>query len=117
MPEDKLIKSGQITLPRVLFLAACGAVLVVIVAGGYLKWGYLLLTAVLCVLLGVIAADYGVKMDHVDLDSPLAGTPQSGAAVPMNAATTAVASNRSAAEAAEPVRMKKKAGRPAKRRR
>jgi len=66
MPEDKVIKSGQFTLGRVLFLAACGIVLFVIVAKGFLIYGYLLLTLVLCVLLFLIATDYGVDLDKVD---------------------------------------------------
>jgi hypothetical protein len=69
MPEDKVIKSGQLTLPRLVFLAACGGVLFIIVAYGLLNIGYLLLTAVLCGLLLLIAMDYGVNMEKVDLSS------------------------------------------------
>src|SRR5262249_37257923 len=63
VPEDKAIKSGQLTLPRVVFLAACGGILFVIVAYGWLNIGHLLLTAVLCGLLLLIAMDYAVNME------------------------------------------------------
>jgi hypothetical protein len=68
MAEDKLIKSGQFTITRLLFLAACGALIfgVVALGGQFLRFGYLLLTAVICVLLYLISIDYGVTMDKVD---------------------------------------------------
>ncbi|MGH9759383.1 MAG: hypothetical protein ACREDR_26800 [Blastocatellia bacterium] len=119
MPEDKIIKSGQITAPRILFLALCGAVLVVIVAEGYLKIGYMLLTAVLCVLLGLIAADYGVAMDHVDLAATPApaGPPVSGLAATTNSAAVAGAGGKGAVTSDISVKVKKKSGRAPKRRR
>ena len=66
MPEkDKIIKSGQFTVPRLFFLALSGVVVFVIVATGRLNIGYILLTLVLCVLLYLIATDWGVQMDEV----------------------------------------------------
>jgi hypothetical protein len=68
MADEKILKSGQFTIARLLFLAACGAVIVGIVAlgGQFLSIGYLLLSAVICVLLYLVAIDYGVKMDTID---------------------------------------------------
>lgn len=85
MAEDKMIKSGQFTLARLLFLVVAGGVIVGIVALGglFLKVGYMLLSAVICVLLYLVAVDYGVKMDTIDtsarsqalpLESAVAGT-------------------------------------------
>ncbi|HKV41447.1 MAG TPA: hypothetical protein VJX67_19730 [Blastocatellia bacterium] len=107
MPEDKVIKTGQITLPRILFLCACGGVLVVTVAYGYLIYGYLLLTLVLCVLLGVIAFDYGVNMDKVEFDaSPVEG-----------AAFASAASAEASPASTQNARLKKRSNRPVKKRR
>jgi hypothetical protein len=78
--RDKLIKSGQLTLPRLLFLAAIGGIIVLTVyyGGVWLSVGYWLMTLGISVLLFLIAIDYGVKMDRVDLSnaqSTAAGTP------------------------------------------
>ena len=69
MAEDKIIKSGQLTLPRLVFLALAGGLIALFVARGgvWLTVGYFALTAFLCVLLFLIAIDYGVKMDKVRL--------------------------------------------------
>ena len=109
MPEDKVIKSGQFTLPRLIFLAACGGILFVIVATGWLNVGYLLLTAVLCVLLLLIAMDYGVNMEKVDLSS----TPSQAAA----GTAAALSSERPATPAVRVQPARRRSGRPAKRRR
>ena len=68
MAEDKLIKSGQITWKRILFLAVCGVVIVgfVWLGGQALRYGYLLLTAAICVLLYLIAIDYGIHLDKFE---------------------------------------------------
>ena len=68
MAEDKLIKSGQFTFARLLFLAGCGALIFgfVYMGGNFLKYGYILLTAFICVLLYLVAVDYGVSMDTID---------------------------------------------------
>jgi|SRR5215471_13243071 len=66
MAEDKLIKSGQFTLKRFLFLVVAGLILVGVVWSGQLNFGYLLLTAVLCVLLLLVGMDYGVNMEKVE---------------------------------------------------
>ena len=67
MPEkDKLIKSGQFTLPRLFFLLVSGVVVFVIVATGRLNIGYILLTLVICLLLYLIATDWGVQMEEIE---------------------------------------------------
>ncbi|HEY6331218.1 MAG TPA: hypothetical protein VI756_17960, partial [Blastocatellia bacterium] len=66
MPEDKVIKSGQFTFGRLAFLVVCGIALFIVVAKGLLLLGYVLLTLILCVLLFLIAIDYGVDLDKVD---------------------------------------------------
>ena len=75
MPEDKVIKSGQFTLPRLLFLAVSGLVVFVIVATGRLNIGYILLTLVLCVLLYLIATDWGVQMEEIQTGKLVATRP------------------------------------------
>ena len=108
--RDKIIKSGQFTIPRLLSLAAIGGLIVAMVAVGgiALTIGYWVLTLGICVLLYLIAIDYGIKMDKVDLTSH-----------PVQAAVTASAAV--ASETARPVtadaRPKRKSNRPAKRRR
>jgi hypothetical protein len=69
--RDKVIKSGQLTLPRILFLAAVGGVIAATVALGgiWLTIGYWLLTIGICVLLYLIAIDYGISMDRISLKS------------------------------------------------
>lgn len=113
--RDKVIKSGQVTLPRVLFLAAIGGIIVFTVyAGGiYLAIGYWFITLAICVLLFLIAIDYGVKMEKVNLQvepGQAAAAAAAAAVEPTNAATTGV-------KAAGEVRPKKRTSRPAKRRR
>ena len=84
MPEDKVIKSGQLTLPRFVFLVACGVALFAIINFGLLSIGYLLLTAVLCGLLLLIAMDYGVNMEKVDLTSNPSQAAAQAAALPQD---------------------------------
>ena len=109
MPEEKLIKSGQLTLPRLVFLALTGALIAFFVARGgvWLTVGYFALTAFLCVLLFLIAIDYGVTMDKVNLQ----GQPSEGPSLGPSPAAEAFKPT-----AAEP-RPKRKGSRPAKRRR
>ena len=68
MAEDKLIKSGQITLSRILFLGVAGGIIVATVAlgGVWLTVGYWLLTLGISGLLLLIAIDYGVHMEKVE---------------------------------------------------
>ncbi|HLG17241.1 MAG TPA: hypothetical protein VJH03_22520 [Blastocatellia bacterium] len=110
MAEDKLIKSGQLTIPRILFLVVVGGIIVAAVAKGgvYLSVGYWLLTVGLCVLLFLIAIDYGVQMEKVGL------SPQSAPGTPALEAQPAVITGGSSVSAPRP---KKRGGRPAKRRR
>ena len=67
--RDKIIKSGQLTLPRIAFLGLVGLVLWAIVyfGGVFLSIGYWLLTLAICGLLFLIAIDYGVKIEKVEL--------------------------------------------------
>ena len=68
MAQDKLIKSGQLTFTRILFLALCGGLIFAFVAlgGKFLSIGYLLVTLAICLLLFLIAIDYGVTMEKVE---------------------------------------------------
>jgi hypothetical protein len=108
--RDKVIKSGQLTLPRILFLAVIGGIIVFTVyAGGiYLTLGYWLITLALCVLLFLIAIDYGVNMEKVNL----AGNPVQAAA--MEADVAPVSSLKTSLGDPRP---KKRTARAAKRRR
>lgn len=111
--RDKVIKSGQVTLPRVLFLAAIGGIIVFTVyAGGiYLAIGYWFITLSICVLLFLIAIDYGVKMEKVNLAvEPAQAAAAAAAAEPATSATSGV-------KPTGEVRPKKRTSRPAKRRR
>ncbi len=109
MAQDRNMKSGQITLPRVLFLAAVGAIIVGTVALGgiFLTIGYWLITISFCVLLYLVMVDYGIKDQIVD-----PGVAQAAATLEPGAATA------SATATAAEARVRKRAGsRPAKRRR
>jgi hypothetical protein len=108
--RDKVIKSGQLTIPRLAFLAVVGLLLwaIVFLGGVYLSIGYWILTLGICGLLFLIAIDYGVHMDKVSLASE-----------PAQAAATEsgqVAASGLKASVAEP-KAKKRTSRPAKRRR
>jgi hypothetical protein len=67
MAQDKLIKTGQLTFARILFLVLCGSLLFAFVAlgGKFLTVGYILVTLAICFLLFLIAIDYGVSMEKV----------------------------------------------------
>jgi len=108
--RDKVIKSGQLTLPRIVFLIVVGGLIVFTVyAGGiYLSIGYWGLTLAICVLLFLIAIDYGVSIEKVNLARQPA---ELAVAAEPSAATPSINSPMS-----EP-RPKKRASRPAKRRR
>lgn len=110
--RDKVIKSGQLTLPRILFLAVIGGVIVFTVyAGGvYLSIGYWGLTIAICGLLFLIAIDYGVKMEKVTLTVE----PAQAAAAAMEPTGAATPSLKTTLGEARP---KKRPSRPAKRRR
>lgn len=107
--KDRVIKSGQLTFPRILFLAVVGGVIVATVAlgGVWLAIGYWLITLALCGLLYVVATDYGVKMDSVDLTGQPAQAATVEAAPISNAAATAPGE----------ARVKRRPARPVKRRR
>ena len=83
--RDKVIKSGQLTIPRLLFLAVVGGLIVAMVSlgGKALIIGYWGLTLAICVLLYLIAIDWRVKMEKVDLTGQAAQTtalPETGVA-------------------------------------
>jgi hypothetical protein len=105
MAEDKMLKSGQFTITRLLFLVVAGGVIVGVVAlgGKFLSIGYLLLSAVICVLLYLVAIDYGVKMDTIDTSARSQALPLESAA-----ATRAVA---------EDLKIRKRSAKSVKRRR
>ena len=67
--RDKVIKSGQFTIPRLAFLLLIGVILwaIVFFGGVFLSIGYWGLTIAICGLLFLIAIDYGVRMDKVSL--------------------------------------------------
>lgn len=111
--RDKVIKSGQFTLPRILFLAVIGGLIVAMMwLGEQHHWalivGYWVMTLAICVLLYLIAIDYGIHMDHIDLT----GHPAQPAASPDAAPATETARTTTSE-----VRVKRRTGRPVKRRR
>jgi hypothetical protein len=108
--KDKIIKSGQFTLGRLFFLAAIGGLIVAMVAIGGLALiiGYWALTLGICVLLYLIAIDYGIKMDKIDVTGPAQVTA---------AATGVPAAASEAPRTTSEARVKRKGNRPAKRRR
>ena len=114
--RDKVIKSGQLTLPRLFFLAVVGGVIVFTVyAGGvYLNIGYWLLTLSICGLLLLIAFDYGVKMDKVTFTGAATET-QAVSEATVTAAPT-IRTTMGGAATTGP-RTKRRTSRPAKRRR
>jgi hypothetical protein len=107
--KDRIIKSGQVTLPRLLFLAAVGGliVLMVYIGGIWLTIGYWLLTLSIAAVLFLSAIDYGVKMEKVDF----ATAETSPAVTPAQAVTTTTETRLPAQEA----RPKRRSNRPTKR--
>lgn len=104
MPEDKIIKTGQITFARLFFLAVFGALLFITVATGKLAIGYLVLNLVLSTLLMIIAFDRRISLQNTE-----AGP------------TTSLQSAATTATEPEPVikdpRVRRRGSRPVKRRR
>ena len=109
--RDKVIKSGQLTIPRIAFLVVIGIILwaIVFLGGVYLSIGYWFLTLAICGLLFLIAIDYGVKMEKVNL----AVEPAQAAA----ATESPVAATSGLKTSLGEPRPKKRTARPAKRRR
>jgi hypothetical protein len=107
MAQDKLIKTGQLTFARLLFLVFCGALLFAFVAlgGKFLTVGYFLVTLAICVLLFLIAIDYGVKIEKV--------TTSESAATPVLDQTVPVASTTPTSE----IKIKRRVNKAVKRRR
>ena len=70
--RDKVIKSGQLTIPRILFLVLVGGMIVMMVSlgGKALIIGYWVLTLAICGLLYLIAIDWRVNMERIDLTGP-----------------------------------------------
>ena len=108
--KDKVIKSGQLTLPRILFLVVIGIIVAGMVAlgGKFLSIGYMVLTLAICGLLYLIAIDYGVHMEKVD-----------PASHPVQTAAIESAPAGEAGRVAAPTegRVKRRPSRPVKRRR
>jgi hypothetical protein len=111
--RDKIIKGGQFTWPRMVFLAAVGIFVFLMVSaegGKYLSIGYWVLTLAICALLFMVAIDYGVQMEKVELTGR-----EFHAAVPAPSAVEPADRPRPAqVTVAKP---KRKGSRPAKRRR
>jgi len=63
--DDRLLKRGQLTMPRLLSLAAIAGFIVAAVwlGGVWLTIGYWAITVAFCLLLFLIAIDYGVDME------------------------------------------------------
>jgi hypothetical protein len=112
--RDKVIKSGQLTLPRLLFLVVVGGLIVFTVykGGVFLSIGYWLLTLSICGLLILIAIDYGVSMDKIALTS--GQTPETAGNISESAATEI---RTTMGDAARAPKAKRRASRPSKRRR
>ena len=108
--KDKVIKGGQLTLPRILFLAVIGVVIAGMVAlgGKFLIIGYWVLTLAICGLLYLIAIDYGVHMERVDL---------TGQAAQTAAIEAAPAGETTSGASPTEARVKRRTSRPVKRRR
>jgi hypothetical protein len=108
MAEDKIIKSGQLTLRRIIFMALAGGVIVLMVALGgiWLYIGYWLLTAAICIPLYLIATDYGVDFEQLHANAP------AGQATVIEPAVSEAAK-----VSPGDVRIKRRTSRPAKRRR
>jgi hypothetical protein len=112
--RDKIIKSGQFTWSRMLFLAVVGLFVFLMVSaegGKYLSIGYWVLTLAICGVLFMVAIDYGVEMEKVELSGREFHALQSS---PAPSAVEPVDRPRAAQVAAKP---KRKGSRPAKRRR
>jgi len=68
--EERAMRGRQLTLPRILSLAAIAAVIVAAVSlgGVWLSIGYWVITIGFCIFLMLVAMDYGVEMEEVSLD-------------------------------------------------
>jgi hypothetical protein len=109
--RDKVIKTGQLTIPRIFFLVLVGGLIVAMVSlgGKALIIGYWVLTLAICGLLYLIAIDYRVKMDKVELTAQPAQATAAAESVSTVASSVKVS-------ASQP-RPKRRTARPAKRRR
>ena len=110
MAEEKVIKSGVLTLPRLLFLAVVGLIIALTVwrGGVWLTIGYWLMTLGLSGLLLLIAIDYGIGKDRMRLGP---------AAEPVDAAVAPPPAQEIARASADAPRVRRRASRPTKRRR
>lgn len=110
MAKERIIKSGQFTLSRFLFLILFGGLIVASVWGGgiWLTLGYWAISLGLCTLLFLVSIDYGINMDKVEFKAQTAAPVTS---IDAFASAPAVVESTSAA------RVKRIGKRPAKRRR
>ena len=108
MAEEKVIKSGVLTIPRLLFLAVVGLIVFLTVWSGLLAVGYWIMTLALCGLLTLILIDYGVKKEALSLET---GPDQAGAPDTQSTSAETVAASANAP------RVRRRSSRPTKRRR
>ncbi|HJQ67948.1 MAG TPA: hypothetical protein VKA70_03190 [Blastocatellia bacterium] len=110
MAEEKVIKSGVLTIPRLLFLAVVGLIIALTVwrGGIWLTIGYWLMSLGLSGLLLLIAIDYGIDKAKLRLGP---APEQVDATAPSTAAQDV-----ERASAAAP-RVRRRTSRPTKRRR
>ena len=110
MAEEKVIKSGVLTIPRLLFLAVVGLIIALTVwrGGVWLTIGYWLMTLGLSGLLLLIAIDYGISKDRMRLGP---------ATEPVDAAAAPTVAQEVVRASADAPRVRRRASRPTKRRR
>lgn len=110
MAEEKVIKSGVLTIPRLLFLAVVGLVIALTVwrGGVWLTIGYWLMTLGLSGLLFLIAMDYGVSKDKMRIGP---------ASEPIDAPAAAITAQEGERASAAAPRVRRRTSRPTKRRR
>jgi hypothetical protein len=110
MAEEKVIKSGVLTLPRLLFLAVVGLIIALTVwrGGIWLTIGYWLMSLGLSGLLFLIVIDYGTNKEKMRLG----GAPEQVGIADAASTASEVASSSAAAP-----RVRRRASRPTKRRR
>ena len=110
MAEEKVIKSGVLTIPRLLFLAVVGLIIALTVwrGGIWLTIGYWLMTLALSGLLLLIAIDYGINKEKMRLGP---------ATEPIDSPATATTAQEVESATAAAPRVRRRASRPTKRRR
>lgn len=110
MAEEKVIKSGVLTIPRLLFLAVVGLIIALTVwrGGIWLTIGYWLMSLGLSGLLLLIAIDYGINKEKMKLGP---------ATEPVDATVASPTAQEVERVSAAAPRVRRRASRPTKRRR